>query len=194
MKDYKAAYMSIHKCVEEMKKLGILKRDDNGNDKIPPGLVGYAGELYAMHVLRRFEPTWRGGGYDIELMNGKKIEIRSSTLKHERSLKNISVWGWRLQNRKGKYLIPLKYDRVICIKFKDGLANPECYVFTPSFVKKVGKVSPFPKVARKIWLYRNSNDMKYASSQRKDLVTSSEIEFNKKQKKYLLRNNLHLMR
>jgi hypothetical protein len=70
--------------------------------KVPTSLVGLAGEFLVMHKLTQkgleFGSRGAQAGYDIRLMNGRKLEVRTSQLKDEGLFSEpVELWGWRLK-------------------------------------------------------------------------------------------------
>ena len=172
-----------------------MKLINNGINPVRKALMGYYGEIIvASEFRKRGVSVERKGnltGYDL-LVNGKKIEVRTSEIKIERAFPNkITAWGWKLQstNRK-KEPKPINYDIIVLVKLKGNWKDYELFMLSHKEVEEVGitKFSGYQTVARVIYLFKNP--LKEAIKKDKNkMITKKCIEFNKNPKKFIINWN-----
>lgn len=86
-------------------------------EKLPSHLRGIVGEVMVWLKLDEndIDFTPRGGqfAYDIELANGKRVEVRTSMSTIHKPTKT-KKWGWQVQKRSKKEKDGVNYDFLIC--------------------------------------------------------------------------------
>lgn len=172
-----------------------MKNINSGTDPLRKAIMGYYGERVAAKEFekKRFKVERKGGlsGYDL-IVNGKKIEVRSSEIKKERAFpKKISAWGWKLQtmNKNGKPKL-IKYDFVVLVKLQETWEKYQLFMLSKKEVMEVSrtKFKGYQTVARVIYLFKNS--LKEAKKCDKyKMITKKCEEFNLNPKKFLINLN-----
>ena len=184
-------YLKVAKeCVRLANEIKSIK------NRRPPYLAGLAGEFLVMQKLhdRGLKPKPMGAqsGYDIQLEDGKRVEVRTSQSKREgvqAREKDVVDWGWRLKNR-GK---ENKFDYVVCVALDErNIEDSECYMLSADEVDRAPSTTlpRFKKVEKKLWIYRSREAMDDIRRKNPQYLSDWEIEINQNRSKYLLDNRL----
>lgn len=156
-------------------------------------LTGKYGELRVAADLKRrgFTVEQVEGNltpYDL-VVNGHKLEVRTSEVKHERAFpKNVSAWGWRLQSR-GRDGTPkeIKWEYIILVQLLDSWKRYRIHLLSKGQVEEVSEThfAGYQTVARVIYLFLSRKDFKEAREHDKNnMITKACIEFNANPLKY----------
>lgn len=177
----------------EIRSFDARMKDILGKNPLRKSLMGKYGELLVASWFKKkgFDVSKVEGNltsYDL-IVNGQKIEVRSSELKRERAFpENIQAWGWKLQTRdRGEKPKKIKYDYIILAQLFENWEKYNLYVFSKNEIEIMRPTffTGYQTVARAIYLFKN----KLKEAQKYDkhkMITKECIKFNKNPKRYLL--------
>jgi hypothetical protein len=172
--------MSIYK--EAIKE--ILRFNDAFYDidtHVPSKLLGVLGEYYVLDRLDALgynSIVYKGGqsGYDI-LVNGRRVEVRTSLLKNDGGYPDIYFYGWKVQTKKQK---KGKFDILVCVALDKTFKKPKFYIFTSKEAFSVDNTENkrYPSLKKHIHLCENKKAYKAAFAAHPDFVTGFEMYIN----------------
>jgi len=163
-----------------------------GNNPLRKALIGKYGEILVINEFKRrgFDVKTAGNltSYDL-IVNGYKIEVRTSEVKRERAFpEKIRAWGWKLQTRnRSKEPKEIKYNFIILVQLYDDWTKFKLYLLSREQIEKMKETyfTGYQTVARAIYLFQNNLKEAVATDKHK-MITRTCIKFNKNPSKFML--------
>jgi hypothetical protein len=172
--------MSIYKkAIKEILRFNEAFFDIN--PRVPSKLLGVLGEYYVLDKLEGFgykDFVYKGGqsGYDI-LVNGRRVEVRTSLLKNDGNYPDVYFYGWKVQTKKQK---KGKFDVLVCVALDKTFKKPKFYVFTSKEAFSVDdrEIKRYPSLKKNIHLCESEKAYRAAIAAHLDFVTGFECYIN----------------